>query len=126
MLNSLVNLAMMFIIILLMYSSTFGIKLAKELGDNPLGSMIRQCCFQAIACAVTMVLGLTANLMGMTQGSSTSTFIFWLTIHIPEIVAAQTLLVTKIKQRAKTIKDVRGSTATTTTTTSKASVAPDG
>lgn len=125
MLNILVNFLMLLIIILLLYSSTFGFTLAKELGDNPLGKMIKLCCIQAINCAVVMVLGLVTNLMGMTQGSSTSRFIFWMTIHIPEIVAAQTLLVTKIKQRAKHIKHDRGSTATSTASTA-ATIAPDG
>ena len=45
-------------------------------------------------------------------------------MHIPEIVAAQTLLITKIQQKKKVIKDTKGSSAQTTTST--ASVAPEG
>ena len=79
--NALVNLCQMIIIMGLMGSSNFGFKLAKELGpDAELGKMIKQCCIQAIGCACTMIVGLILNLAGMTQGSPTTIFLFWMTV----------------------------------------------
>jgi len=123
--NLVVNMSQMLIILFLVISApSFGFKLAKELGDgNALGKMIKQCCIQAMGCAVVMILGLVANIMGLTQNSPTATFIFWMSVHIPEIIVCHTLLLTKVKQRAKVIKNAAGSGAKTVTT---ATVVPDG
>ncbi|GMI20390.1 hypothetical protein TrRE_jg6718 [Triparma retinervis] len=120
-LNVLVNLVQMLIIIFLISSAPiFGFRLANELGaDNALGALIKQCCVRSMACAFLMILGLVLNLFGFTQGSAFMTFVFWMLVHGPEILITHTLLLTKLKQRAKVIKQAQGSGATTT-------VAPDG
>jgi hypothetical protein len=125
-LTTVVNLITLILIIALLYGAvSFGMKLTKELGtDGPgaaLGAVITRCIQQSVVGALTMIIGLVLNIMGMTQTSPMFTFAFWMMVHGPECLVAHALLFTKISQGKNKIKSAK----TTTTTATSSSVAPE-
>ena len=103
----------------------YGVKLVKELGNSStegaaLGKMIKKCLIMAVSCASCMILAVGASVMGLTQGSTMTTYLFWVGVHIPECVAAFTLLETKRSQRKNKIAPTKTSVATTAVSTADA------